>query len=103
VSAVIAEGKCEFCKRGQFSLCNETNPSSKMREMLGGDVTAGLFGYSHLTGGYWGGQAQYARVPMADINTLCIPNSLSDQQALLLSDVLPTGTAKLFVLNPLAK
>ncbi|KAL7749417.1 hypothetical protein RI367_005288 [Sorochytrium milnesiophthora] len=90
VSAVIAEGHCNFCQEKKFSLCDRTNPSKSM-EYLYGHRTAGLFGYSHLTGGYPGGQAQFARVPYADVNTIKIPDGVPDERVLLLSDVLATS------------
>jgi len=90
VSAIIADGTCSYCKMGLFSNCDGTNPSKEMEQMYG-HRTAGIFGYSHLTGGYDGGQAEYARVPIADVNLLKVPNSLSDEQVLLLSDVVCTG------------
>lgn len=90
VAAVIADGTCDFCKRGQFSLCETTNPSKEMEDLYG-HRTAGLFGYSHLTGGYPGGQAEFARVPFADVNCLKIPPSLTDEQALFLSDIVCTA------------
>jgi len=89
-SCVIACGKCWYCKRGYFSSCDTTNPS-KAQEELYGHHTAGFFGYSHVTGGYDGGQAEYVRVPFADVNCHKVPVTLTDDQALLLSDVIPTG------------
>ncbi|KAL1916380.1 uncharacterized protein VTP21DRAFT_5571 [Calcarisporiella thermophila] len=92
ISAVIACGKCEYCQRGLFSCCDTTNPSRDMEQMYG-HRTAGLFGYSHLTGGYEGTQAEYIRVPFADVNLLQLPSEseLSDEDALLLCDVACTG------------
>jgi threonine dehydrogenase-like Zn-dependent dehydrogenase len=90
VSAVIAEGNCEFCKRGLFSCCDVTNTSKEMEEHYGQKI-AGVFGYSKLMGGYQGGQAEYCRVPLADMNCLKVPNDLPDQKVLLLSDVACTG------------
>eukprot|EP01012_Entosiphon_sulcatum_P026790 TRINITY_DN3228_c1_g2_i1.p1 TRINITY_DN3228_c1_g2~~TRINITY_DN3228_c1_g2_i1.p1 ORF type:complete len:391 (-),score=49.30 TRINITY_DN3228_c1_g2_i1:93-1265(-) len=93
ISAMISCGSCEFCKRNEYSLCSETNPSVEQEKMLGkGHRTCGIFGYSHLMGGYAGGQAQFVRVPYADVNLLPVPsNDLSDQQLVLLSDVACTG------------
>jgi threonine dehydrogenase-like Zn-dependent dehydrogenase len=93
VSAVIADGTCDFCQQGKMSLCDNTNPSAEMKEMYG-DRTSGLFGYSHLTGGYPGMQAQYVRVPYARVNCLKIPEdirTLSDEKAVLLSDIFCTA------------
>jgi len=90
VSAVIACGECEYCKMKMFSCCDRTNPSKEMEEMYG-HRTAGLFGYSHLTGGYDGTQADYLRVPLAEVNLLKIPPELDEFRALLLSDVACTG------------
>lgn len=90
VSAIIAEGRCWYCQQGLFSLCDGTNPSLAM-EALYGHCIAGVFGYSHMTGGYDGGQAQYIRVPYADVNCLHVPPSLSDEQVLFLSDIVCTG------------
>jgi len=90
ISAPIACGQCEYCRDEKYSLCDTTNPSTGM-ETLYGYRTAGIFGYSHLTGGIAGGQAEYTRVPFADINLLPIPDNITDEQALLLSDVICTG------------
>jgi threonine dehydrogenase-like Zn-dependent dehydrogenase len=90
ISFLIACGKCAYCERGEWSCCDTTNPSKDM-EKLYGHRTAGLFGYSRLTGGYEGCQAEYIRVPYADNNTLKIPAHLKDEQVLLLSDVLCTS------------
>src|SRR3954471_1000062 len=88
----IACGACLACERGQFSLCENTNPNAALAEKMFGFPTAGIFGYSHLTGGFAGGQAQYARVPFADVGPLKIENDdLSDDKVLFLSDILPTG------------
>jgi len=90
ISCVIACGKCQYCEEKNFSCCDTTNPSREM-EHLYGHRTAGLFGYSHLTGGYDGCQAEYVRVPLADINCLKVPIDLSDEKLILLSDVLCTA------------
>ena len=87
----ISCGACAQCRRGLFSLCENTNPNAWMAEKLWGYSPAGIYGYSHLTGGYPGGQSEYARVPFADVNPLKIPAGMSDEQVLFLSDILPTG------------
>lgn len=86
----IACGMCEFCKREEYTACDTTNPSRVM-EIMYGDRTAAFYGYSHLTGGVPGGQAEYVRVPFADFNCLPIPDSVPDEKALYLSDVIPTA------------
>ena len=91
VSFPISCGNCFFCQRQLFSLCENTNPNAWMAEKLFGHSPCGIFGYSHLTGGYAGGQAEYARVPFADVGTLKVPEGLSDEQVLFLSDIFPTG------------
>jgi threonine dehydrogenase-like Zn-dependent dehydrogenase len=91
VPFAIACGRCFFCSRELTSLCDNTNPNAAMAEALFGFSTAGLFGYSHLTGGYAGGQAEYVRVPFADVGPLKVPEGVADEQALFLSDILPTG------------
>ncbi len=87
----IACGSCEACEAQQFSCCENTNPNAWVTEKLMGQPSAGAFGYSHLTGGFAGGQAEYARVPFADVGPIKVPDSLSDEQVLFLSDILPTG------------
>ena len=87
----IACGRCYFCEDGLFSLCENSNPNAWMAEKLWGHSTAGFFGYSHLVGGYAGGQAEYVRVPFADVGPLKVPDELTDEQVLFLSDVFPTG------------
>src|SRR5438105_1470038 len=87
----IACGNCFFCKEQMFSLCENSNPNAWMAEKMFGHAAAGIFGYSHLTGGYAGGQAEYARVPFADVGPLKVPDSLADEQVLFLSDIFPTG------------
>jgi threonine dehydrogenase-like Zn-dependent dehydrogenase len=84
-------GECEQCKRGNFSVCERTNRNGHIAAKAFGHTTAGLFGYTHLTGGYPGGQAEYLRVPFADATHIKVPNSLSDEQLLFLSDIFPTG------------
>ena len=87
----IACGHCFSCEAGLFSLCENSNPNSAMAEKLWGHATGGLFGYSHLCGGFAGGQAEYARVPFADVGPIKIPAELTDDQVLFLSDIFPTG------------
>jgi threonine dehydrogenase-like Zn-dependent dehydrogenase len=87
----IACGNCFFCQRALYSLCENSNPNAWMAEKLWGQSPAGLFGYSHMLGGYPGGQAEYVRVPFADIGPLKIPDGLADEQVLFLSDIFPTG------------
>lgn len=87
----IACGNCFFCQEKLFSVCENSNPNAWMAEKMWGHSPAGIFGYSHLTGGYAGGQAQYARVPYADVGPLKIPDGMADEQVLFLSDILPTG------------
>lgn len=91
VPFTIACGHCFFCDKQLWSLCDNSNPNAWMAEKLYGYTTSGLFGYSHLTGGYAGGQAQYARVPFADVGPLKIPDGIPDEKVLFLSDILPTG------------
>ncbi|HEX8627411.1 MAG TPA: zinc-dependent alcohol dehydrogenase, partial [Catenuloplanes sp.] len=87
----IACGNCNACQRELFSVCENSNPNAGMAEKLMGHSPAGIFGYSHMLGGYPGGQAEYARVPFADVGPLKIEDDLPDEQALFLSDVFPTG------------
>lgn len=87
----ISCGSCFFCNRDLWSLCDNSNPNAGLAEKMFGHSPAGLFGYSHLTGGYAGGQAEYARVPFADVGPLKIPDELSDEQVLFLTDIFPTG------------
>src|SRR5215217_3895181 len=87
----IACGNCNACKAQAYSLCENSNPNAYIAEKLLGHPAAGIFGYSHLTGGFAGGQAEYARVPFADIGPLKVPEGMTDEQALFLSDILPTG------------
>ena len=91
VPFTIACGRCFFCERDLWSLCDNSNPNAWMAEKLYGFTTSGLFGYSHMTGGYAGGQAQYARVPFADVGPIPIPDGIPDEKVLFLSDILPTG------------
>lgn len=87
----IGCGNCFFCRRELWSCCDNTNPNSAMAETMFGQATAGIFGYSHLTGGYAGGQAEFLRVPLADVNCQVMPQDLTDHQLLFLSDIFPTG------------
>ena len=87
----ISCGSCFFCNRDLWSLCDNSNPNAGLAEKIYGHSPAGLFGYSHLTGGYAGGQAEYVRVPFADVGPLKIPDGLSDEQVLFLTDIFPTG------------
>jgi threonine dehydrogenase-like Zn-dependent dehydrogenase len=87
----IACGECTMCRRDLFSLCENSNPNAWMAEKLWGHSPSGLFGYSHMLGGFAGGQAEYVRVPFADVGPLKVPSSLSDEQVLFLSDIFPTG------------
>jgi threonine dehydrogenase-like Zn-dependent dehydrogenase len=87
----IACGACNACAREQFSVCENSNPNAGLSEAMFGQPTAGIFGYSHLTGGYAGGQAEYARVPFADVGPLKIEGDIPDDKVLFLSDILPTG------------
>lgn len=93
VPFVIACGSCFFCERTQFSACDNSNPvaAQEATEALYGHAVSALFGYSHLTGGYPGGQAEYVRVPFSDVGPIVIPDGLEDEKVLFLSDILPTG------------
>ena len=93
VPFVIACGQCFFCKRQQFAACDNSNPAetADMSEFLYGYPMTGAFGYSHLTGGYAGGQAEYVRVPYSDVGSIVIPDGIEDEKVLFLSDILPTG------------
>ncbi|KXV03269.1 glutathione-dependent formaldehyde dehydrogenase [Caballeronia megalochromosomata] len=91
VPFTIICGECDQCKRGNFSVCERSNRNKDDAEKLFGHTTAGLFGYTHLTGGYPGGQAEYVRVPFADKTHVKIPDGLSDEQVLFLGDIFPTG------------
>jgi threonine dehydrogenase-like Zn-dependent dehydrogenase len=93
VPFVIACGQCYFCQQQQFAACDNSNPAetADMSEFLYGYPMTGAFGYSHLTGGYAGGQAEYARVPFSDVGPIVIPDGLEDEKVLFLSDILPTG------------
>jgi threonine dehydrogenase-like Zn-dependent dehydrogenase len=87
----IACGSCWSCRNELYSLCENSNPNARLAEKMFGHATAGIFGYSHLTGGFAGGQAEYVRVPFADVGPIKIENGVSDETVLFLSDILPTG------------
>ncbi|HSV12849.1 MAG TPA: zinc-dependent alcohol dehydrogenase [Tepidisphaeraceae bacterium] len=87
----IGCGECFFCRRQLWSLCDNTNPKPYIGETMLGQATAGIFGYSHLTGGFAGGQAEYLRVPLADVNCQVMPQEFTDNQLVFLSDIFPTG------------
>ena len=91
VPFTIACGQCFFCKQQLWSACDNSNPNAWMAEKMYGFSGSGLFGYSHMLGGYAGGQAQYARVPFADVGPLKIENGIADEKVLFLSDIFPTG------------
>jgi threonine dehydrogenase-like Zn-dependent dehydrogenase len=91
VPFTISCGECFFCKRGFFSGCERSNPNRTQAEKVWGNSPAGLFGYSHMLGGFSGGQAEYLRVPYADVGPLKVPAGLTDEQVLFLSDIFPTG------------
>ncbi len=91
VPFTICCGECEQCRRGNFSVCERSNRNADAASKVFGHSTAGLFGYTHLTGGYAGGQAEYVRVPFADIAPVKIPDGLTDEQVLFLGDIFPTG------------
>jgi threonine dehydrogenase-like Zn-dependent dehydrogenase len=87
----IACGRCYFCTHDLFACCDNSNPNAWMSEKLYGSSSAGLYGYSHMMGGYAGGQAEYARVPYADVGPFKVPSELTDEQVLFLTDIFPTG------------
>src|SRR4051794_20281005 len=87
----ISCGVCFSCKRQMFSLCENSNPNAEIAEAMLGHPVAGVFGYSHMMGGFQGGQAQYARVPFADVGTIKVPEGMPDDKVLFLSDIFPTG------------
>jgi threonine dehydrogenase-like Zn-dependent dehydrogenase len=87
----ISCGVCSACERQEFSVCENTNPNAWLAEKMWGYSSAGIYGYSHITGGYAGGQAEYVRVAFADTNALKVPTDLTDEQVLFLGDILPTG------------
>jgi len=91
VPFTICCGECDQCRRGNFSVCERSNRNKEVADKMFGHTTAGLFGYTHLTGGYAGGQAEYVRVPFADVAPVKIPDGLTDEQVLFLGDIFPTG------------
>jgi threonine dehydrogenase-like Zn-dependent dehydrogenase len=91
VPFTISCGNCFFCREELFSLCENSNPNAWMAEKMFGHSPCGIYGYSHMLGGYAGGQAQYARVPFADVGPIKVPDHLEDEQVLFLSDIFPTG------------
>ncbi|WP_259371542.1 zinc-dependent alcohol dehydrogenase [Natronoarchaeum rubrum] len=91
VPFTISCGECWFCEQGLYSLCDNSNPNAEIARKMMGHSPAGLFGYSHMMGGYAGGQAEYLRVPYADVGPIKIDSDLSDEQVLFLSDIFPTG------------
>jgi threonine dehydrogenase-like Zn-dependent dehydrogenase len=91
VPFTIACGHCYYCEQQLWSACDNSNPNAWMAEKVYGFSAAGLFGYSHMYGGYAGGQAEYARVPFADTGPIKVPDALPDDQVLFLSDIFPTG------------
>jgi threonine dehydrogenase-like Zn-dependent dehydrogenase len=91
VPFTIICGECEQCRRGNFSVCEKTNRKKHLADKVFGHATAGLFGYTHLTGGYPGGQAEYVRVPFADATHIKVPDGIPDEQLLFLGDIFPTG------------
>jgi threonine dehydrogenase-like Zn-dependent dehydrogenase len=91
VPFTIQCGECDQCKLGNFSVCERTNRNADLARKMFGHSTAGLLGYTHLTGGYAGGQAEYLRVPYADVGPVKVPEGMSDEQVVFLSDILPTG------------
>jgi threonine dehydrogenase-like Zn-dependent dehydrogenase len=91
VPFTISCGTCWFCEQGMFSACDESNPNKEMAAKVMGHSPAGMFGYSHMLGGFGGGQAEYMRVPYADVGPLKIESDLPDEQVLFLSDIFPTG------------
>ncbi|MCE5267902.1 MAG: glutathione-dependent formaldehyde dehydrogenase [Planctomycetaceae bacterium] len=91
VAFPISCGQCFSCQHGAFSHCENSNPNAWIAEKMLGHSPAGIFGYSHMTGGFAGGQAQYVRVPFADVGTMKVPETLEDEQVLFLSDIFPTG------------
>ncbi len=91
VSFTISCGQCSFCQKQQFALCSTSNPKGKKLIDMIGYQTAGLYGYSHLYGGFSGGQAEFVRVPFADVGALVLPKDISEEKALFLSDIFPTG------------
>ncbi len=91
VSSIIACGNCWYCRNQEYSLCDNTNPNGWIQEKVFNYATAGIYGYSHMFGGYAGAQAEFVRVPFADVGAFPVPEEMSDEQALACSDAFPTG------------
>jgi threonine dehydrogenase-like Zn-dependent dehydrogenase len=91
VPFTICCGECDQCRRGNWSVCERSNRNKHLADKVFGHTTAGLYGYTHLTGGYAGGQAEYVRVPYADVTSVKVPDGLTDEQVLFLGDIFPTG------------
>lgn len=91
VPSMIGCGHCNYCSRDMWSLCDNSNPNGYLQEKIFGYATSGIYGYSHLFGGYAGAQAEYVRVPFADVGVLKVPKELTDEQLLFISDAIPTG------------
>ncbi|TAK60514.1 zinc-dependent alcohol dehydrogenase [Methylobacter sp.] len=91
VPFTISCGECFFCKKQMYSLCDNSNPGANLARKAMGQATAGIFGYSHMLGGYAGGQAEYLRVPFADVGPFKVPDGIADEKVLFLSDIFPTG------------
>nr|MBA4185320.1 alcohol dehydrogenase catalytic domain-containing protein [Acidobacteriota bacterium] len=91
VPFTIACGNCFFCQHEMYSVCDNSNPKPEGQETAYGFAGSGLFGFSHLMGGFAGGQAEYARVPFADVGPIKVPDSIEDEKVLFLSDIFPTG------------
>jgi threonine dehydrogenase-like Zn-dependent dehydrogenase len=91
VAFPISCGNCFFCQKEMFSLCDNSNPNAWIAQKLFGHSPAGLYGYTHMLGGFAGGQAEYVRVPFADVGTVKVPDGLPDEKVLFLSDIFPTG------------
>jgi len=103
VPFTIICGECDQCKRGYFSVCERSNRNKHIADKAFGHTTAGLFGYTHLTGGYQGGQAEYVRVPFADKTHIKVPENLSDEQVLFLGDIFPTDTVAVWGAGPVGQ
>ena len=91
VPFTIACGHCDYCNDILFSLCDNSNPNPELAKANFGHTISGLFGFSHMLGGFDGGQAEYVRVPYADVGPIKVPDSITDDQSLFLSDIFPTG------------
>jgi threonine dehydrogenase-like Zn-dependent dehydrogenase len=91
VPFTISCGECFFCKKEMYSLCDNSNPGANLARKAMGHATGGIFGYSHMLGGFAGGQAEYLRVPFADVGPFKVPNGIPDEKVLFLSDIFPTG------------